>query len=160
MEGIKNQLNLIKALNNTCYTLILIGSPAPNQLKYYRACRKIAAKNIFFYNHMSQEVLKDYYKAARVHALPSWFETCGLSSLEAVAMGCNIAVTERGYTRDYFGDDAFYCNPDDSGSIFKAIDRAAHSVSSKQLQQKIIQNYTWQRAAAITLETCKNIISG
>jgi glycosyltransferase involved in cell wall biosynthesis len=158
IEGIKNQLNLIKALNNTGYTLMLIGSPAPNQRKYYEECRRIAAKNIFFYNHMPQEILTGYYKAAKVHALPSWFETCGLSSLEAAAMGCNIAITEKGYTRDYFGDDAFYCDPADPRSIYDAIDSAAHSDPPKKLQEKVLQNYTWQRAAAITLETCKNII--
>ncbi|MES1221833.1 MAG: glycosyltransferase family 4 protein [Bacteroidota bacterium] len=160
IEGLKNQLNLIKALNNTSYTLMLIGSPAPNQKKYYEECRKVAAKNIFFYKQMPQETLTHYYRAAKVHALPSWFETCGLSSLEAAAAGCNITITEKGYTRDYFGDDAFYCNPEDCNSIYAAIDRAAHSNSSKRLQEKIAQNYTWQQAAAITLETCKNIISG
>src|SRR5258706_7576956 len=35
IEGVKNQINLIKALNNTSYTLMLIGSPAPNQKSYY-----------------------------------------------------------------------------------------------------------------------------
>ncbi len=158
IEGIKNQLNLIKALNNTGYTLMLIGSPAPNQRKYYEECRRIAAKNIFFYNHMPQEILSGYYKAAKVHALPSWFETCGLSSLEAAAMGCNIAITEKGYTRDYFGDEAFYCDPADPRSIYAAIDKAAQSAAPKNLQEKVLQNYTWQRAASITLETCKNII--
>jgi len=137
---------------------MLIGSPAPNQKKYYRECRKIAAKNIFFYNYMPQEVLTCYYKAAKVHALPSWFETCGLSSLEAAAMGCNIVITEKGYARDYFGDDAFYCDPADPTSIYAAIDKAAHSISPTQLREKVLQNYTWQQAAAITLETCKNII--
>ena len=160
IEGIKNQLNLIKALNNTRYTLLLIGSPAPNQKSYYEECRKTAANNIFFYNHVPQEILTGYYGAAKVHALPSWFETCGLSSLEAVAMGCNIAITDRGYTRDYFGNDAFYCDPESPESIFNAVDKAAKSDSPKQLQEKIIANYTWQKAAILTLETCKNIISG
>ncbi len=136
IEGIKNQLNLIKALNDTSYTLMLIGSPAPNQKKYYEECRKIASKNVFFYNYMPQEVLTCYYKAAKVHALPSWFETCGLSSLEAAAMGCNIVITEKGYTRDYFGDDAFYCNPADPASIYAAIDKAANSISSIQYRKK------------------------
>jgi len=160
IEGIKNQLNLIKALNNTRYTLLLIGSPAPNQKDYYKECVKIAAKNILFYNHVPQEILIGYYKAAKVHALPSWFETCGLSSLEAAAMGCNIAITDKGYTRDYFGNDAFYCDPESPESIFNAVDKAARSASSRQLQERVIANYTWQKAATITFETCKNIISG
>jgi glycosyltransferase involved in cell wall biosynthesis len=100
-------------LNNSKYTLLLVGSPAPNQKSYYNECRRIAAENIFFYDHVPQEELISYYKRAKVHALPSWFETCGLSSLEAAAMGCNVMITDKGYTREYFGNDAFYCEPGD-----------------------------------------------
>jgi glycosyltransferase involved in cell wall biosynthesis len=159
IEGIKNQLNLIRALNNSKYTLLLVGSPAPNQKSYYNECRKIAANNIHFYDHVPQETLVGYYKKAKVHALPSWFETCGLSSLEAAAMGCNIMITEKGYTREYFGDDAFYCDPGDPESIFNEIETAAKSDCKKELQEKIFHHYTWQQAAAITLEAYKKIIS-
>lgn len=116
IEGIKNQLNLIKAMNGTRYTLVLVGSAAPNQKNYYKACRDIAGPNVHFREHVPQESLVSYYKSAKVHALPSWFETCGLSSLEAAAMGCNVAITEKGYTREYFGDGAFYCDPADPQS--------------------------------------------
>jgi glycosyltransferase involved in cell wall biosynthesis len=159
IEGIKNQLNLIKALNNTSYTLLLLGTASPNQKKYYEQCRKTAAKNILFHEQVSQTVLTEYYNTAKVHALPSWFETCGLSSLEAAAMGCNIVITEKGYTREYFGNDGFYCDPSDPESIFNAIEEAAQAEPKKELQQKILNQYTWQQAAAITLTACKNIIS-
>lgn len=159
IEGIKNQLNLIRALNDTNYTLILLGSPAPNQKEYYEACTKIAGKNILFRDHISQELLADYYKKAKVHVLPSWFETCGLSSLEAAAMGCHVVITDKGFTREYFGNDAFYCDPADPVSIFTAIDTAAKSEPRKELQQKILKHYTWQHAADITLTACKNILS-
>lgn len=158
IEGIKNQLNLIRALNNTKYTLMLIGSPAPNQQKYYKACRRIASKNIVFINHLPQEALLDYYKKAKVHVLPSWFETCGLSSLEAAAMGCNVVITEKGYAREYFGDEAFYCDPGNPESILRAIERASQSESRKTLQKKILHQYTWQQAAALTLEAYKKYI--
>jgi glycosyltransferase involved in cell wall biosynthesis len=159
IEGIKNQLNLIKALNHTDYTLLLLGSPAPNQKKYYDTCRKIAAKNILFHDQVSQAVLTNYYNVAKVHALPSWFETCGLSSLEAAAMGCNIVITDKGYTRDYFGNDGFYCDPGDPESIFNAVTKASGSACRSDLQQKIRREYTWHHAAAVTLTTCKNILS-
>jgi glycosyltransferase involved in cell wall biosynthesis len=157
IEGIKNQLNLIKALNNTNYTLILVGSPSPNQLPYYNECRKIAGSNIRFENHVPQEVLINYYKTAQVHALPSWFETCGLSSLEAAAMGCNIAITDKGYTREYFGNDAFYCDPNDPESIYKGIDAAARSEPQTNLQQRILAQYTWKETAAATLSAYNKI---
>jgi glycosyltransferase involved in cell wall biosynthesis len=148
IEGIKNQVNLIKALNNTSYQLLIIGSPAPNQSAYYRECRKIAASNVHFIEHIPQRELVQYYQKAKVHILPSWFETCGLSSLEAGAMGCNIVITDKGYTREYYEDHAFYCDPGSPDSIFRAVDHAANTTSRPGLRKKILTNYTWDQAAA------------
>lgn len=159
IEGRKNQLNLIRALNDTEYTLMLTGLPAPNQKKYYEECKKTASKNIIFCGRVPVETLIDYYKKAKVHVLPSWHETCGLSSLEAAAFGCNIVITDKGFTREYFGDDAFYCDPGNPESIFIAVEKAAQSDCRKELQQKILQTYTWQQAAASTLKAYQNIIS-
>ncbi len=159
IEGIKNQLNLIKALNNTRYTLVLAGSPAPNQREYYHHCRRVAAGNIVFQDHLPQEKLAGLYRQAAVHALPSWFETCGLSTLEAAATGCRVVVTDKGYTRDYFGEDAVYCDPGDPASIFEAIDKAARSDMQNTLQQRVISQYTWAQAAAITAGAYQKAIS-
>lgn len=159
IEGRKNQLNLIKAINDTPYTLLLTGLPAPNQRKYYDECKKSASQNIIFCGRVPVETLIDYYNKAKVHALPSWHETCGLSTLEAAAMGCNIVITDKGFTREYFGDDAFYCDPGDPESIFKAVEAAAQSESPAQLQQKIFHRYTWQQAAVDTLNAYKKNIS-
>lgn len=147
IEGIKNQINLIRALNNTPYRLLIIGDYAPNQLSYYRECRRIAASNVEFIEHIPQRELVQYYQKAKVHILPSWFETCGLSSLEAGAMGCNIVITDKGYTREYYEDYAFYCDPGNPFSIFKAVDRAAKSRIRPALRSKILTNYTWSQAA-------------
>jgi len=147
IEGIKNQINLIKALNNTRYRLLIIGDYAPNQLSYYRECRKIAAANVQFLEHIPQQELVQYYQRAKVHILPSWFETCGLSSLEAGAMGCNIVITDKGYTREYYEDYAFYCDPGNPSSILKAVDSAANSGFRPALRKKILENYTWNQAA-------------
>jgi len=159
VEGIKNQLNLIRALNDTPYTLLLVGSPAPNQKKYMAACQKIAARNIIFRERVTQETLTEYYKKTKVHVLPSWFETCGLSSLEAAAMGCNIVITDKGYTREYFGNAAFYCSPGDPASIFRAVELAAKSEPNTELQEKIMRIYTWRQVAAITLDACQTVLT-
>jgi glycosyltransferase involved in cell wall biosynthesis len=148
IEGIKNQVNLIKALNNTKYHLLIIGDYAPNQLAYYKECRKIAASNVSFIKYISQDELVPYYQRAKVHILPSWFETCGLSSLEAGAMGCNIVITDKGYTREYYEDHAFYCDPGSPSSIRTTVDRAANSPFRPALREKILANYTWNQSAA------------
>lgn len=158
IEGIKNQLNLVKALNNTEFTLLLIGSPAPNQKKYYKHCREIASDNIQFISHIPQEELLTWYKKAKVHVLPSWFETCGLSSLEAAAMGCNIVITNKGYTHDYFGNNAFYCDPENPASILDGVRKASRSEWKPGLQEKIFREFTWQRAATVTFNVYKKIL--
>lgn len=158
IEGQKNQLNLIKALNNTAYTLYLIGKPAPNHIAYYEACKRIAAGNIHFLGFTTQDKLAQLYKEAKVHVLPSWNETCGLSSLEAAYNGCNIVVTDKGDTVEYYGDHAWYCDPADPASIFEAVDKAAKSSYDIQLFQKIEATFNWTRAALDTLSAYKSVL--
>jgi glycosyltransferase involved in cell wall biosynthesis len=159
IEGIKNQYNLIKALNNTPYTLLLIGDASPNQHAYYRRCKNLAAGNITFIKHQPQQELLKYYAKAKVHILPSWFEVCGLSSLEAGAMGCNIVITANGYAKEYFKDTAFYCRPDDTDSILTAVHKAAQQADNGVVQSTIIKQYTWKIAAENILAIYKNILS-
>jgi glycosyltransferase involved in cell wall biosynthesis len=159
IEGIKNQLMLIKALNNTQFKLILIGNHAPNQAGYYQQCRHIAANNISFVGHLPQAQLVDYYSRAKVHILPSWFETTGLSSIEAALMGCNIVVSDRGDVREYFSDDAFYCDPTSPKSILAAVERAATAPVNGGLQQRILQKYTWHQAAVQTFKAYQTAIA-
>lgn len=160
IEGRKNQFNLIKALNGTGFQLVIIGSPSANQVKYYEKCKEIAASNVSFVENIAQAKLIDYYKAAKVHVLPSWFETTGLSSLEAAAMGCNIVITDKGDTREYFENYAYYCDPSSPESIFDAVRKAAANDTNKQLQQKIFSEYTWSQTAELTFQAYKEITQG
>ncbi len=159
IEGNKNQLNLITAINKTKYRLLLIGKASTNQKKYVEQCKKMASSNINFINPLPQHELIKYYKQAKVHALPSWFETTGLSSLEAAAMGCNIVVADKGDVREYFGDLAYYCQPDYPESIMDAINKAIKAPTNKVLQQKVLTEYTWEKAAQQTLTAYHKILN-
>ena len=158
IEGIKNQLNAIKALNNTPFNLIIIGSPAPNQISYYNECRKIAGSNISFIDNLSQKDLVNYYQRAKIHILPSWFETCGLSTLEAVAMGCNVVISNKGYVREYYEDYPVYCNPASPASIFEAVQLASQMEFDENFRKKITTHYTWMQAAEKTAAAYKHVI--
>jgi glycosyltransferase involved in cell wall biosynthesis len=159
IEGIKNQLNLIKALNNTRFNLIIIGSHAPNQKPYYDECRSIAASNIAFIDHIPQEELLKYYRKAKVHTLPSWFETTGLSSIEGAVMGCNIVITNKGDAPEYFGSYAFYCEPGNPESILAAVEKASQSEYDENLHNMILNRYTWKQAATETLKAYQQTIT-
>jgi len=158
IEGNKNQLNLVKALNNTRFKVILVGKHAPNQADYYAAVRAAAASNIHFIDYLSLPALIDQYSRAKVHILPSWFETTGLSSLEAAVMGCNIVITDKGDTRPYFENYAHYCDPASPQSIKQAVEAAVNAAFSQQLYEKIVHNYTWEITAQETLKAYETVL--
>jgi glycosyltransferase involved in cell wall biosynthesis len=151
IEGRKSTLNLVKAIKNTNYKLVLVGKESQNQKKYVNQVRLEAGENVFFLGTIPHSDLKDLYSVAKVHVLPSWMETPGLSSLEAAVMGCNIVVTKKGDTEDYFEDYAYYCEPDDINSIRDAINKAFESPFNSKLKDKILEKYTWEKAAAETI---------
>jgi len=124
-------------------------------MAYYEQCRAEAGPNITMGDWLGQEELFTAYVNAKLHILPSWFETTGLSSLEAAVMGCNIVVTDKGDTRDYFKDDAWYCEPDDITSIKTAVDVAFNAPYNEMFRKRILEQYTWRRAGEETLTAYK-----
>ncbi len=158
IEGLKNQINLIKALYGKPYHLNLIGKASSNQQSYYKMCVRKASSNISFIPYIKQEELIEYYSKAKVHILPSWFETTGLSSLEAAAMGCNVVVTDKGDVREYFGDLAYYCNPESPESIALALEKALNEDVKTELRERVMNNFTWEKAAEQTLSAYKKVL--
>ncbi len=156
---VKNQMSLIKALNNSEFHVYIIGSPSSNAQGYYNKCKEIAAGNIHFISHLSHKDLAIIYKKAKVHALASWFETTGLVSLEAAYLGCNIVVSDRGDQLEYFKRDAFYCKPDDNASILSAVRNACNSDFDPEFQKRIKLNYNWEVTAQKTFSAYKQVFS-
>jgi len=151
IEGRKCQLELVRAMNGTDLKLVLIGKPAPNQTAYFDQIKREMGPNVTLLGEIPHDDLANYYASCKVHALVSWMETTGLSSLEAGVMGANIVITEKGDTREYFGDLAHYCSPDSIDSIRSAVLEAFHAPRTSLLRERILQNYTWWKAAEATL---------
>jgi glycosyltransferase involved in cell wall biosynthesis len=156
--GMKNQYKLIKACKQLKVPLELIGKPPPNHLEYYNNCKKISNNLISFIDFMPQTQLLKFYAEAKVHALPSWFETTGLSSLEAGAMGCNLVCGTGGDTREYFKNFASFCDAADQKSIEVAIENALNKPTSTELMEMILTNYTWKKAAEATLNAYHKVL--
>lgn len=161
IEGLKNQLNLIKALKGSDLSLTLIGKPAPNHMSYYNECVKLIEENdnMQLIHHIDHKELASIFKAAKVHVLPSWFETTGLSSLEAAIMDCNIVVTPKGDTEEYFKDLAYYCQPDDILSIKNAVIKAYNEPNKDSLKELILKDYVWEQTAEQTLKAYKSVLN-
>lgn len=161
IEGRKNQLNLIKALIGTDLKLTIIGKPSPNHISYYNECVELIKEhhNMQIIEHVNHKELAAIFKASKVHVLPSWFETTGLSSLEAAIMENNIVITPNGDTVEYFGEMAYYCEPNDIRSIRAAVLNAFNSPFNNALKEFVQENYIWERTAIQTLEAYKTILN-
>lgn len=149
VEAKKNQLSLIAALRGSGLPLVIVGRPNPES--YLDLCHRYADENVHFLPALSEEELASAYAAAKVHALVSWIELPGLTTLEAAAAGCNIVSTDRGSPREYLGEMAWYCDPRSTASIREAVRAAYEAPRSPRLREHIRQHYTWRRAAEQTL---------
>ncbi|MFP6640731.1 MAG: glycosyltransferase family 4 protein [Myxococcota bacterium] len=151
IEPRKNQLGLIRALSGTPIQLAVIGQPARFGHRYARQCRRAAGPNVTFHGWQAPSALARYYREAQVHACTSWYETPGLASLEAAASGCQLVATDRGATREYFGDQIEYCSPNDPASIRSAVEKAMIRESNMLLRDHIAKELTWRKAGERTL---------
>ncbi len=156
IEYIKNQHLLVRALKGCGIPLVLIGKAEAND--YLKLCMSESDEKVYYLGQMAHEELGSAYAAAKVHALPSWRETPGLASLEAGLAGCNLVITNRGSTEEYFGDYAFYCEPDDVLSIRNAVMKAFNAARTDGLVKHITKNYTWEKAAEKTLEAYRLVL--
>lgn len=150
IEGLKNQINLVKACKKINKNLILIGNLSKSQSKYYASLFKELDEKRIYIGEVNHKDLSTYYNKCNVHALVSYFETCGLTSLEAVSFNKNIVVSDVGFVRDYFADNVSYCNPHDVDSIAEAILEAESKIQNIDFTNKVIKNYSWEKAAEQT----------
>ena len=95
--------------------------------------------------------LRNAYAAARTHALISFYETPGLASLEAAIAGNTIVASDRGSPREYFGDQAFYCQPIDLDSIKAALSQAYRTEPDPALKARVLRDFNWRKTAEATL---------
>ena len=118
----------------------------------------MASKNVISFDHIPQQELVQYYQKAKVHILPSWFETTGLSSLEAAAMGCNIVITDKGDTKEYFEILLFtvILRPQ---PLYGNRRKCGQQSGQTRAAGKDIERYTWKTPAGQTLKAYKKIIN-
>lgn len=146
VESRKNQLMLLKALEDLDLPVVIAGGGFSYQPDYEQAVLNFKRRGQTLVTpRLSPEMLASAYAAARVHALPSWYELPGLVSLEAAYLGCNVVAADRGTARDYLGDSAIYCDPDNEVSIRNAI-LAAYYMPQRQEVPANIRELTWEKA--------------
>lgn len=158
LESRKNQLMLLKALEDSELTVVLAAGGFSYQPEYEQAVRAFKRRgNTIILDRLSVEMLAAAYAACRIHVLPSWYELPGLVSLEAASHGKNIVVTRTGTSADYLKDVAFFCSPSDEDSIFAAVMAAYHSPARPGLVETA-QKHTWERSVDATVRAYERVL--
>lgn len=155
----KNQLMLLKALEDSDLTVVFAGGGFSYQPAYAEACRRFQRRGkTVFLDRLEPKMLASAFQAAKVHALPGWLELPGLVSLEAARCGTNVVVTDYGTSRDYLEDYAYYCKPDDPETIRNSVTAAFYAPPKPGLSAHA-RTFTWDRAAVRSGELYQTVLA-
>jgi len=161
IEPSKNQFGLLKALFDKPEIPIIFTGKVLDE-KYFRALKNLAEKrgNVYFTGKIPLEDLFSLYRRAKVHALPSFRETTGLSTLESLMFGTQIVVSGerfcpvKYYQFDKFG---FKCNPYDINSIKTAVLEAYNHPKKIELSEDYFKFFSYENVADMTIEVYKRL---
>jgi glycosyltransferase involved in cell wall biosynthesis len=159
IEPRKNVLGLVRASRELGLRLVVLGDGVPGHEGYRRECVRIGGQAVSWWPRMDHEDprLASAYAAARVFALVSWFETPGLSALEAALAGSRVVVTPFGSTREYFGDRVLYARPDRPHELQRRLASAWERPADPALSRHVAEHFTWPVVARRTAEAYAHI---
>lgn len=153
IEPTKNQAGVIKALDGHPEIPIVFVGRVQDE-KYAQYVRGLAEKrgNVHFIDQIDHDEIFALYQKAAVHVLPSFRESPGLSSLEALFTGCNIVVSSveycpvHYYKFDQYGET---CNPYDPTTIREAILNSLKK-DRVNLPDEYYNDYSYGKVAELT----------
>ena len=150
----KNVIKLLESAQDIEAPIVIIGSLFDDE--YGERCKQLGRKagNVTFIDTLdhNSDLLSSAYASCHTFVLPSLYETPGIAAMEAALAGANIAITEIGGTKDYFGEWTDYLNPKSSESIAKAVNNALSKEKVESLKNHILENYSWDVVGEKTLK--------
>lgn len=147
----KNVVRLVEAAKKYGFNLKLAGY-LHGELQRQWITQLIGDNNnIEYVGAISDEELKEYYKKAKVFALPSLAEGVGMVAMEAAAYGCEVVITNLGAPKEYFCGLAELVDPFSVDIIGNAIVKCLYQGKSQpKLLDFIKENYS--------LEACTKLL--
>lgn len=157
LEPTKNQLSLVRAVTRLPGVRLTLVGQAGRQEEYVRQVRIQAQRQGFtlIEDHLPHLEVAALMREHAVHALPSFRESPGLSSLEALASGLNAVVSSRPfcpidtYFDSWCGERVFTCVPYRMDSMRSAL---VSALRQSNLPATFPARLTWPAVARQTLE--------
>lgn len=152
---------LLESYKNNA-SLVIVGHKGWLTDEVDQAVEKYKLKNkVCFLDRVANEELVYLYNAARVFALPSFYEGFGLTPLEAMASGTPVIVSNVSSLPEVVGDAGILVDPNDVEAWTVALNRVLtddalrEEMSVKGLKQAA--NFSWERAARETLSVYRKV---
>jgi len=157
LEGYANSSRLKSDLHLVCFGG---GRLKPAELTKMRALKLDLSKVIQISGNDAQ--LSNLYKNARAFICPSLYEGFGLSSLEAMALGCPVVCSNTGSLPEVVGEGAEFFNPYDIEHIAHSLEKVVYSDTRSselvRLGLKIAKKFSWKHCAMKTYEIYKSLL--
>jgi glycosyltransferase involved in cell wall biosynthesis len=167
---VKNQKILLEACARKKLAAVFIGGADEEHRDYRESCLGLAKKleaadcggktRFHFFGHQpfGSEFLRSAYAAAPVFALPSEFETFGISALEAMVAGCAL-VLSRNMAEPGMFPNARFVAPQAIAGWADALDGALRSPlhASPQEVQQVLDNFSWKAIGRRLLDAYESL---
>lgn len=154
VERRKNHLSLALALRGLPVRLVIVGAVLPGNEKRLAEVKRVLP-DLVHIPHLEHRLVRHAHSAAVLHALPSWYEVTGLSTLEALAAGRPAVVARGPCVREYFDGCASFCEAGSIRSIRRAVERALEGPLG--CEQERARAFSWDRTARELLEAYRGV---
>jgi len=163
-EGLINAFAILKNLYHLDYQLVLGGMEDPHYPKIRQAIEQSPfKKDIIVPGFISDEELPLFYNAAKLFAIPSFYEGFGLIGLEAMACNIPVVSSDAASLPEILADAALYFDPHNPEEMAATINTVANDPHlQEQLKIKglnLVKKYSWQETAQKTLSLYQQILS-
>jgi len=166
----KNVTGLIKAFHilvneyRMDYQLVIGGKEDPHYPEVRATWRTLGLdERVYTPGMIFGEELNLFYRAARLFALPSFYEGFGLVTVEALNQGTPVVASLEGPVPEVIGEAGVYFDPKDPEQMAKVMaDLLKDPARQKHLVQKgqkTIEKYSWENMAREALGVYKKVIS-
>jgi glycosyltransferase involved in cell wall biosynthesis len=161
VEPRKNQIAVAKAFLNSelasTHDLVFIGELNNWHKKYVSEFEKLLKQNaskIRYLGSLQWQDAVSLYSSSEIAVLASFFETTGLSALEALACKAKVVMTQASYNDYYFGSSVEYCDPYDVNSITDAMNKT----SNTEYPARDLSKFTWQHVGELLVKVYERIL--
>lgn len=154
----KNVPRLIEAAKKYKFQLVLAGFLYGEKGHKWLHDQIDGYENIKYIGTVSNEELLDWYRKAKVFALPSLIEGVGMVALEAAGYGAEIVLTKVGAPKDYYDGQAELVDPKSIDSIGLGIMKCLENGKSQpKLMNYIEKNYSIRSCSIKIIEALKKM---